>query len=45
MYLYGHKTITIKEKSVDQSSCNSMRELIHEYQVCETVPSVVRGEK
>ena len=35
MYIYGHKneTIAIKGNPVDQSSCNSFSELIHEYQV------------
>ena len=35
MYLYEHKfkTITIKGIPVDQSSCKSIKELIHEYQV------------
>ena len=40
MYLYGHKlkTIAKNEIPVDQSSCNSFNELIHEYQVWETDP-------
>ena len=40
MYLYGHKikTIAIKKNPVDKLSCNGFSELIHEYQVYETVP-------
>ena len=38
MYLYEHKfkTIAIKGIPVDQSSCESFNELIHEYQVWKT---------
>ena len=40
MYLYGHKfkIIAEKENPVDQSSCNSISELIDEYQAYKTVP-------
>ena len=42
MYLYGHnfKTIAIKGIPVDQSSCSSFNEMIHEYQVWKTDPYV-----
>ena len=40
MYLYGHtfKAIAIKRNLVDQSSCESVSELIDGYQVHKTVP-------
>ena len=38
------KTIAIKGNPLDQSSCNSFSELIHNYQVCKTVPLMVGSE-
>ena len=45
MHFYGHKnkTTVIEGNPVEQSTCNSFSELIHEYQVCKTVAEVVEA--
>ena len=46
MYLYEQifKIIAMKGIPVDQSSCNSFSELIHEHQVCKNI-SVIGWER
>ena len=45
LYEHANKTVATKGNPVDQSLCKNFSQLIHEYQVCKTVPSVVESQK